>query len=89
MRQSHFVNYPILAYKCMTPDNRDIAIVHLACKIPQRFIYLGKYEFVSFVNKDFDSKTTSRQIIIMVRDKNSNLILLMIELDPWKQIDRD
>ena len=30
MRQSHFVNYPILAYKCMTPDNRDIAIVHLA-----------------------------------------------------------
>ena len=28
------INYPILAYKCMTPDNRDIAIVHLAQKIP-------------------------------------------------------
>ena len=39
----------------MTPDNRDIAIVHLAQKIPQRFIHLGKYEFVSFVNKDFDT----------------------------------
>ena len=30
MRQTYMINYPILAYKCMTPDNRDIAIVHLA-----------------------------------------------------------
>ena len=30
LQQSVHVNYPILAYKCMNPDNRTIAIVHLA-----------------------------------------------------------
>ena len=32
------------------PDNREIAIVHMAQKAPQRIVNLGEWEFVCFVN---------------------------------------
>ena len=34
VQQTYIVNYPILAYKSMTPDNKEISIVHLAQDIP-------------------------------------------------------
>lgn len=32
--QSVVIDYPILAYKSLSPDNRDIVLVHLSQKIP-------------------------------------------------------
>ena len=49
--QNYIVDYPILAYKTMSPDDREIAIVHLAQNIPQRLVNLGEgFRFVCFVN---------------------------------------
>ena len=30
IEQSWIADYPVLAYKCMSPDNKEIALVHLA-----------------------------------------------------------
>ena len=50
LQQSWIVDYPMLAYKCMSPDNKEIALVHLAQEMPQRLIHLGQWEFISFVH---------------------------------------
>ena len=34
LRQSYIINYPILCYKTNQPDDKSIAIVHLADNIP-------------------------------------------------------
>ena len=34
LQQSWIVDYPILAYNCTNPDNREITLVHLAQKMP-------------------------------------------------------
>ena len=34
LQQGWIVDYPMLAYKCMAPDNKEIALVHLAQEIP-------------------------------------------------------
>ena len=60
LRQSWIVNYPYFVYKCATPDNRDIALVHLSQDIPQRVIHLGHWEFVSFVNGSFHREDISQ-----------------------------
>ena len=44
------VDYPLLAYKTVTPMNREIAIVNMVHNMPQKIIHLGQWEFVSFVN---------------------------------------
>ena len=49
LQQTWRIDYPLLAYKCMDPDNRQIALVHLGRNIPQRIIDLGSWEFVSFI----------------------------------------
>ena len=54
IKQEWIVDYPILAYKSVSPDNREIVIVHLAHKIPQRSIHLKGWEFVSFVRGNFE-----------------------------------
>ena len=73
----------------MTPDNKDIALIHLGQNIPQRIINLGTYEFVSFVQGAFERTTTSKQILLLVRKNNTQEVrLVMIKADPWKPIDR-
>ena len=50
---SWVVDYPILAYKSVSPDSKEIVIMHLARKIPQRSIYLKDWELLSFVDGKF------------------------------------
>ena len=50
IEQKWIVDYPILAYKSVTPDNKEIVLAHLSHNMPQRAIHLGKYEFASFVS---------------------------------------
>ena len=88
LKQSWIVNYPLLAYKCATPDNRDIALVHLSQDIPQRIIHLGLWEFVSFVEGNFKRNDTSIQILFLVKHaRTSRVKLVYILADPWKNID--
>ena len=87
--QSFIVNYPLLAYKSYEPTNNKIALVHLCQNIPQRIIHLGAMEFVAFVADDYDKTDISKQIMILVKDVERNLRLLMFKLDPWKRIDRE
>ena len=64
---SWVVDYPIFAYKSVAPDNREIVIMHLARKIPQRSIYLKDWEFLSFVDGKFiQNKDTRSQITMLV-----------------------
>ena len=83
------MNYPILCYKTRQPDERSITIVHLAQKIPQRVINLGEWRFVCFVHLNFDVSTTTRQILFLVENIEKQVKLFMIELDPWKRMDRN
>ena len=88
--QSWAVDYPMLAYKTMSPDNREIALVHLAHDIPQRVINLSKgFRFVCFVNGSNERNDTACQIMFLVKNRNNDLQLMMIKADPWKHIDRD
>ena len=50
LKQSHMINYPIIAYKSVTPDNRSIILANLAQDHPLRVIDLGQFQFVQFVN---------------------------------------
>ena len=50
LSQTWIVDYPILAYKTVSPMNNEIAIIHMAQNMPQRLISLGDWEFVCFVN---------------------------------------
>ena len=52
-RSTFVVDYPILAYKSVSPDNKEIVIMHLANKLPQRSIHLGDWELLSFVDGKF------------------------------------
>ena len=52
-------------------------------------MYLENWEFISFVEGDFDKADTRKQILMLVRDietKEINLAIFFI--DPWKDIDR-
>ena len=59
--QSWMVDYPLLAYKTVTPMNREIAIVNMVHNMPQKIIHLGQWEFVSFVNH------TQSLVLIVIR----------------------
>ena len=43
---------------------------------------------MSFVHSSYDSANTSRQILILCQNEERKQRLFMIELDPWKRIDR-
>ena len=49
MQQKYIIEFPLLAYKTMTPDNKQISIAHLTQEIPERIVNLDKYEFIAFV----------------------------------------
>ena len=84
------VDYPLLAYKTVTPNNKEIAIVHMAQNMPQRIIHLGQWEFVCFVNhtqmveqKLFDKrKETNCDIMFLVRMREKYR-LMSYKSNPW------
>jgi len=88
--QSWIVDYPLLAYKTLTPNNREIAIMNVAANDTQRIIHLGEWEFVSFVNhtqmveqKLFNKrKETNCDIFFLVR-KNDEIRLMSYKTNPW------
>ena len=74
LQQSWTVDYPMLAYKTMSPENREIALVHLAQDIPQRVIYLSSgFRFVCFVDGSNARSDTACQIMFLVKNKNGDL----------------
>ena len=91
LQQTWRIDYPLLAYKCASPDNREIAIVHLGQNMPQRIITMYGYEFVSFVQGAMQRDTIAKQIIFLARSKTNakELKLVIIEIDPWKAIKSD
>ena len=50
MDQTWIVDYPFLAYKDFTPENREICIINMTQDVPQKVIHLREWEFVAFVN---------------------------------------
>ena len=73
----------------MSPDNKEIALVHLGQNIPQRIINLGNWEFVAFVHGTLDKPDITKSILMLVKNSVDNgLRLVMIKVDPWKRIDR-
>ena len=82
------VDYPILAYKSISPDNREIVISHLSHNIPQRLIHLRDWEFVSFVKGNFEDADLCKQVMLLVKNRKENKIkLIVISIDPWKAIE--
>ena len=69
-RSTFVVDYPILAYKSVSPDNKEVVIMHLANKIPQRSIHLGDWELLSFVDGKFQFNDTRKQIILLVKSRS-------------------
>ena len=53
------MDYPILAYKSLTPNDAQLIVVNLAVKMPQIVIDLEGWEFVCFVNH---AKYTEKKI---------------------------
>ena len=87
MRQSWICDYPILAYKSVSPDNKEIVLCHLAQEIPQRLIYLEHWEFVSFVHGNYEDSDTRKQIVMLVKNRAlGKMKLLNLFIDPWKNI---
>ena len=90
--QSWVVDYPLLAYKTFTPNNKEIAIIHLCLNMPQRIVHLGEWEFVSFVNHTqmieqrcfYRWKETNCDILFLVRHTKTRKIRLMsYKSNPW------
>ena len=79
-----------MAYKTVAPDNKEIAIVHMALNMPQRIINLGGWEFVCFVNhtqmveqKLFGKKKeTNCDIMFLVR-RERKIRLMSFKSNPW------
>ena len=71
----------------MSPDNKEICLVHLAQNIPQMIINLGSWEFVSFVDGSLEKISITKQIIFLVK-KGAEVKTVMIKADPWKRIGR-
>ena len=89
LRQSFAVDYPILVYKSVSPDNKELVLCHLAQDIPQRQIHLNQWEFISFVNGNFDVRDldTRKQIVFLARHRKLNKVkLVALFIDPWKDI---
>ena len=86
LSQTKMIDYPILAYKCMSPDNKEISIVHLSQNMPQRKLHLGAWEFISFVQGGNERDQADASILILVKSKYI-VRLMMIRLDPWKRLD--
>ena len=72
--QSWQVEYPMLAYKSFTPDNKEICIVNLAQNTPQKVINLGEWEFVSFVTH---THMVNRKLFRKNMETSTNIMLLV------------
>ena len=84
------VDYPMLAYKSISPDNREIVLVHLVRNIPQRSIHLKNYELLSFVDGKFKFEDSRCQIVLLVKNRKTKEVKLkVVFIDPWKEIDSD
>lgn len=88
--QSWIVEYPLLAYKTCTPDNQEIAILHLACDMPQRFIHLGGWEFVCFVHhcqmqdiNIYEEQYESTCDIMFLVRRDGMIRLMSYKSNPW------
>ena len=64
-------DYPIAAYKSISPDNKEIVIMHLSHKIPQRSIHLGNWEFIAFVDGQIKFQDTRKQILMLVKNRST------------------
>ena len=90
LAQQWHVEYPLLAYKTFTPDDREICIVNLAQDTPQKVINLDQWEFISFVThtnlvnkKLFDERMeTGTHIMVLVKRENA-IRLISFRYDPW------
>ena len=71
LTQTHQIDYPILAYKSVSPDNKELTICNLAYDIPQRQIHLNQWEFISFVEGQLWGKELDvrKSIAFLVRDR--------------------
>ena len=89
LTQSHQVEYPILAYKNFTPDNKQVCIVNLATGT-QKVYDLGEFEFQSFVThtqkvdqKLFHRKTETSTSVMMLVQRGGMTQLMCIKSKPW------
>ena len=63
-------------------------ICHLAQDIPQRSVFLDKWEFVAFVHGNFEDADVRKQIVILIRHRNlKKMKLLVLFVDPWKDVE--
>ena len=84
----------MLAYKDFTPENREIAVVHMAQDIPQKIINLGEWEFVSFVNhtqmveqKVFEQDKETNCDIMFLVEREGKIRLMSFKSNPWLRRD--
>ena len=72
--QSYHIEYPLLAYKNFTPDNKEVCIINL-CTYTNKIIDLGEFEFQSFVThtQKVDQKLFNR------KEETSTSIMLLAE----------
>ena len=74
LAQTYIIDYPLLAYKNYTPENREICICHMAMNIPQKVIDLGEWEFVAFVNH---TQMVERKVFEFEKESNSDIMFLV------------
>ena len=88
--QTWIIQYPLLAYKCFTPDNREIALVHLAHNQPQMIVNLGEWEFISFVNSSqtADYEPTDSRIFHFLAQYNQNVRIMKFAIRPYEKEDK-
>ena len=74
----------------MTPDNREVTLIHLAYNQPQKIVNLGEWEFVSFVKhtqavaqKIFKTVDETWSNVMLLVKRKEKLRLMCISTDPW------
>ena len=67
----------------MAPDDKTIALVHLAQDIPTQLIYLQGLTFVSFVSGHYDEPELKRQVMFLATDRRGKTKLYILEVNPW------
>ena len=94
LTQTYMVDYPLLAYKNYTPENREICICHMAMDIPQKVIDLGEWEFICFVNhtqmverKVFEFERESNCDIMFLAEREGKIRLMSFKSNPWLRRD--
>ena len=90
MPQSYHIEYPLLAYKNFTPDNKEVCIINL-CTYTNKIIDLGEFEFQSFVThtqkidqKVFHRKEESSTSIMLLAERMGVTHLMCIRSKPYE-----